>query len=136
MKLLHHEDMLLALLAGKEVEFWNDSTNQFELFQVGSHRLDMFHQPERKFRLKPEIVKFEIELPKPFKPKVGDKYYYLDVRSLTGYNCDWFDDAVSDMQNIMYGAWKEKSDIESVVQIYQNVFNGDELTKLTTKLGE
>ena len=133
MKILYHEDMLLALLAGKEVEFWDDLTNQFKLFSVETHSLEMFHQPKRKFRLKPETVKLQIELPKPFKPKVGDKYYYLDVRSLTGYNCDWFDGTVSDMQNTMYGAWKEKSDIESVVQIYQSVFNGNEIT---TQLGE
>ena len=133
MKILYHEDMLLALLAGKEVEFLDDSTNQFDFFLVGSHSLNMFNQPEREFRLKPEMVKLEIELPKPFKPKVGDKYYHIDVRSLTGYNCNWFDGAVSDMQNIMYGAWKEKSDIEAVVQIYQNVFNGDDLIKVKTK---
>ena len=133
MKILYHEDMLLALLAGKEVEFLDDSTNQFDLFLVGRHSLNMFHQPECKFRLKPEMVKLEIELPKPFKPKVGDKYYHIDVRSRNGYNCNWFDGAISDMQNIMYGAWKEKSDIEAVVQIYQNVFIGNELTQVKTK---
>lgn len=133
MKTLYHEDMLLDLIAGKEVEFWDDSTHQFELFLVGRHSLNMFHQPECKFRLKPEMVKLEIELPKPFKPKVGDKYYYLDVRSLTGYNCDWFDGLPSDMQNIMYGAWKEKSEIEAVVQIYQNVFNDNDTVKVKTK---
>lgn len=133
MKTLHHEDMLLALLAGEEVEFWSDLTNQFKLFKVDTHSLEMFHQPKRKFRLKPEMVKLEIELPKPFKPKVREKYYYLDIRSSTGYNFDWYYGSVEDKQMMMYGAWKEKSDIEAVVQIYQNVFNGNDLIKVKTE---
>ncbi|WP_416631990.1 hypothetical protein [Acinetobacter baumannii] len=69
-----------------------------------------------EWRLKPQTIKVELELPKPFEPKDGEVYYYLKPSNAWGFGCgEWGDDS---MQNeyIQYGAWPTKEDVLKVVE--------------------
>lgn len=82
------------------------------------YHLGMFLDPDTKFkfRFKPQTIKLELELPKPFEPKEGEVYYYLKPSNAWGFGCgEWGDDS---MQNeyIQYGAWPTKEDVVKVVE--------------------
>mgnify|MGYP003598868032 CR=1 FL=1 len=70
-----------------------------------------------KFRLKPETVKITIEVPAPFKPKHGQKFYYLN---------DEYDDGFSswtECDNFRYIAvWRTEEEIKQVVEALRSVF--------------
>lgn len=81
-------------------------------------KVDVFlkYLNEKLFRLKPQTVKLELELPKPFEPKVGEKYWYLKL--LGGKDYDWA--CVCGNENDSYfqrfGAWKTEDEIKQVVE--------------------
>ncbi|MBJ9481197.1 hypothetical protein [Acinetobacter baumannii] len=82
------------------------------------YHLGMFLDPDTKFkfRFKPQTIKLQLELPKPFEPKDGEVYYYLKPSNAWGFGCgEWGDDS---MQNeyIQYGAWPTKEDVLKVVE--------------------
>ncbi|UJQ43495.1 hypothetical protein [Acinetobacter phage vB_AbM_WUPSU] len=74
------------------------------------------HLNEKMFRLKPQTVKVELELPKPFEPKIGEKYWYLKL--LGGNDYDWacFFGNENDSYFQRFGAWRTESEIKQVVE--------------------
>ena len=82
----------------------------------GKHSPDIFDQViSYDFRLKPRTVKLEIEVPAPFEPKYGDKFFYI-AHTNTG-----FDSSICESTNIdeclaQFGAWRTEVDIKIVVE--------------------
>ncbi|MEW0895323.1 hypothetical protein KWF57_18460 [Acinetobacter baumannii] len=123
--LISGAEALRALADGKDVEYnwlnqkssqWmliSDELKQFSLYEILNGTTEF---GAIKFRLKPQTIKLELELPKPFEPKDGEVYYYLKPSNAWGFGCgEWGDDS---MQNeyIQYGAWPTKEDVLKVVE--------------------
>ncbi|HEM8709481.1 TPA: hypothetical protein U2Q76_000411 [Acinetobacter baumannii] len=123
--LISGADALRALADGKEVEYWEEyKKTEFPQLPEWVDVLNTVDwdikndvlSGKTKFRLKPQTIKVELELPKPFEPKDGEVYYYLKPSNAWGFGCgEWGDDS---MQNeyIQYGAWPTKEDVLKVVE--------------------
>lgn len=81
------------------------------------YHLGMFLDPDTKFkfRLKPQTVKVELELPKPFEPKVGEWFYYLSAEHEYGYGFRiMHDDTPEYLMNL--GVCRTEDEIKQVVE--------------------
>ncbi|AYP68870.1 hypothetical protein [Acinetobacter phage vB_AbaM_IME285] len=115
--LISGADALRALADGKEVEF-KDGAGKWENIKYHMNLdLSMFlAAPEwMMFRLKPQTVKVEIELPKPFEPKVGEWFYYLSAEHEDGYGSRiMHDDTPEYLMNL--GVYRTEDEIKQVVE--------------------
>lgn len=66
------------------------------------------------FRLKPQTIKLELELPKPFEPKVGETYWHIYPSAEKGYHFvrSFEDDDVW----CQFGAWRTEAEVKQVVE--------------------
>ncbi|MDC5478934.1 hypothetical protein OHW97_01970 [Acinetobacter baumannii] len=66
------------------------------------------------FRLKPQTIKLELELPKPFEPKEGETYWHIYPSAEKGYHFvrSFEDDDVW----CQFGAWRTEEEIKQVVE--------------------
>nr|WP_228200079.1 hypothetical protein [Acinetobacter baumannii] len=75
------------------------------------------NQPEHiQFRLKPQTIKLELEIPKPFEPKHGEMYWWIDATSEEGYSYTYFDNNKADHDIMQFGAWRTEEEIKQVVE--------------------
>lgn len=121
-KLISGKEALIALANGKEVELqavgdmsWYDSTQ----WTVGE--LLCF---KGRFRLKPRTITLNgIEVPAPFEPKDGDKFFYLNDGEEVGYivcTHDWG----FDPSGLNFGAWRTEEEVQQVIAALRQVFGG------------
>ncbi|HCD9551662.1 TPA: hypothetical protein NEV79_000971 [Acinetobacter baumannii] len=68
------------------------------------------------FRLKPQTIKLELELPKPFEPKVGEEYFYLNSGRESGFAKKLHDGKKLDYMATQFGAWRTEEEIKQVVE--------------------
>ena len=127
-KLISGKDALIALANGQDVEYM-DTSNTFKSLGWGKAfglETNLFFSDRFKFRLKPRTITINgIEVPAPFEPKDGDKYYHISVQTSLGYGWDeWessdYDDAVASV----FGAWRTEEEIQQVVAALRQVFGG------------
>ncbi|ENW64837.1 hypothetical protein Q5X42_04955 [Acinetobacter baumannii] len=80
------------------------------------YHLGMFLDPETKFkfRLKPQIIKVELEIPAPFEPEEDCHVYILDDGKTDGYR-RYFYEVHGDKGNEFIGIWKTEDEIKQVV---------------------
>ncbi|MDC4146521.1 hypothetical protein [Acinetobacter baumannii] len=62
-----------------------------------------------EWRLKPQTIKLELELPKPFEPKDGEKYWIISDDYENGYTSSTY-------PRVTIGAWKTEEEIKQVVE--------------------
>ncbi|EXC04138.1 hypothetical protein CAT49_00255 [Acinetobacter baumannii] len=67
------------------------------------------------FRLKPQTIKLELELPKPFEPKLGDLYWFISPFYSTGYDHCTFTNDSADKLHVQYGAYRSEDDVKKAV---------------------
>lgn len=97
---------------------WTTITDHF----WSQYHLGMFLDPDTKFkfRLKPQTIKVELELPKPFEPKNGEDFYYIDCTSdnYGGWAKTSWRNVESDSfkNNTVFGAWRTEEEIKQVVE--------------------
>ncbi|MFK7014694.1 hypothetical protein Q4366_11145 [Acinetobacter baumannii] len=66
------------------------------------------------FRLKPQTIKLELELPKPFEPKEDGYVYIIDDYQVSGYRKYYFE--VEDNKELSFiGVWHTEDEIKQVV---------------------
>ncbi|MEN8370484.1 hypothetical protein ABFP07_01800 [Acinetobacter baumannii] len=65
------------------------------------------------FRFKPQTIKVELELPKPFEPEVGQEVWFIDDNSKCGYSrsAEYGSDIYS-----YFGWWRTEEEIKQVVE--------------------
>lgn len=122
--LISGAEALRALADGKEVEYnwlnqksskWmliSEELKQFNLYEILSGTTEF---GAIKFRLKPQTIKLELELPKPFEPKVGDLYWCIAMTNLRGYTQKVYKDDGDDECLIHLGAYRTEDEIKQVV---------------------
>ena len=120
-KLISGKDALIALANGEEVQIWNGNI----WWDVeGDYQIDIFLKTERKFRLKPRTITINgIEMPAPFEPKDGDKFFYLNDGEEVGYivcTHDWG----FDPSGLNFGAWRTEEEVQQVIAALRQVFGG------------
>ena len=77
------------------------------------------------FRLKPRTIAINgIEVPAPFEPKEGDKYYHISIQTSLGYGWDEWESSDYDARASIFGAWRTEEEIKQVVSALRSVFKG------------
>ncbi|MGQ1316570.1 hypothetical protein ACT400_12905 [Acinetobacter baumannii] len=82
------------------------------------YHLGMFLDPDTKFkfRFKPQTIKVELELPKPFEPQVGEWYFFVSTENDCGYSTDKFEGLDRDVIQTQFGAYRTANEVEQVVE--------------------
>ncbi|MBJ8450040.1 hypothetical protein I6M73_18625 [Acinetobacter pittii] len=108
----------LAWANGKEVQISHKELDGIDWTDLhGSLMLSVFDADHMYiFRLKPQTIKVELELPKPFEPKVGDIYWFLSPFYSTGYDHCTFANDSSDKLHVQYGAYRSEDDVKKAVE--------------------
>ncbi|NUG21194.1 hypothetical protein [Acinetobacter lactucae] len=109
--LISGAEALRALADGKEVECQNKQT--FEWFNCRSLSVAELVEGTCKYRVKPQTIKLELEIPAPFEPKDGERYFYLNPYADAGYGenttTKW-------SKYLQFGAWRTEEEINQVVK--------------------
>lgn len=118
--MLTKEQAKLAWANGEQLQ-WKDLnfTNWNDL--DGDHRLRIFEDEVTEFRIKPRTISINgIEIPAPFEPKKGDRYWYLAQNGI-GYSSLIINHSGDSSLGI--GCWKSEDDIKQVVAALRSIFN-------------
>ena len=119
-ELISGKEAKLAWANNKEVEYM--PLNKWNLLG-GSTPLSIFDRDDVKFRLKPHTITLNnIEVPAPFEPKDGDKYYHISIQTSLGYGWDEWESSDYDARASIFGAWRTESEIKQVVAALRSVF--------------
>ena len=116
--LISGKEALIALANGEEVQWatGNDFQDITDEWQVRE-----FLHPSFKFRLKPRTITINgIEVPAPFEPKVGEKYWFIADYTSCGYS----DTQEGTGINSSIGKWRTEDEIKQVVAALRQVFGG------------
>ena len=122
-KLISGKEALIALANGEEVEYykheWMD-VNRLSVRDLTSSD-NMY-----KFRLKLRTITINgIEVPAPFEPKEGDKYYHTSIQTSLGYGWDEWESSDYDARASIFGAWRTEEEIKQVVAALRQIFGGN-----------
>lgn len=92
---------------------WTTITDHF----WSQYHLGMFLDPDTKFkfRFKPQTIKVELELPKPFEPVEDCHVYILDDGKTDGYRRYSYE-VHGDKGNTFIGIWRTEEEIKQVVE--------------------
>ncbi len=111
--LISGADVLRALADGKEVEGFSEENEEWipiVYFSVQEVVNGLY-----KFRLKPQTIKVELELPKPFEPEEYCHVYILDDGKTDGYRRYSYE-VHGDKGNTFIGIWRTEEEIKQVVE--------------------
>lgn len=112
--LISGADALIAIGKGERVQYSFDDDKCWQN-DIANLKITDFGGGHYAFRLKPRTVKLEIEVPAPFEPKVGEKYFFLSSNGY-GYDETTFSNDDLDKEHLMYGAWRTETEIKIVVE--------------------
>ena len=120
--LISGADALRALADGKEVQCTITGKNEWtkDIYSIQPYYFVGGGVGQFQFRIKPRTVKIELEIPAPFEPKVGEKYWFI---------ADYISSGYSDTQegtgiNSSIGKWRTEEEIKQVVAALRQVFDG------------
>ncbi len=122
--LISGKEALIALANGEEVQWatgddFQDVTDEWQVRE--------FLHPSFKFRLKPKTIKLNgIEVPAPFKPKVGETYWCFSTQTVLGYGHNVYESEHADRRFINMGAWRTEDEVEQVVAALRQVFGASQ----------
>ena len=130
-KLISGKEALIALANGEEVEYWCETDPSIQkrwtpIKSLNEYKLSYFleDKPRFEFRLKPRTITLNgIEVPAPFEPKDGDKFFYLNDGEEVGYivcTHDWG----FDPSGLNFGAWRTEEEVQQVIAALRQVFGG------------
>ena len=125
-KLISGKEALIALANDQDVEYMDTSNTFKSLGWSNAFGLEtnLFFSDRFKFRLKPRTIAINgIEVPAPFKPKVGEEYFYIQG-CRNNYARSRFNSEHCDQHLIALGAWRTEEEIKQVVAALRQVFGG------------
>lgn len=107
----------LAWANGVDIQIKNvNCVNWYDLDE-SKYNLDIFDNVRVDFRLKPQTIKLELELPKPFKPRDGDDCFIVDSEQEDGFCRFTFSEDLGFHQNfIQFGVYKTEDDVKKAVE--------------------
>ncbi|MBR7737702.1 hypothetical protein [Acinetobacter nosocomialis] len=110
-------DALRALADGKSVE-WQDDNGGWWPLGVGWKWNQIVNSLNgiKALRLKPQTIKVELELPKPFEPKDGDECFIFDSEQEDGfYRFTYGENSGFHKNLIQFGAYRTEAEVKQVV---------------------
>lgn len=111
--LISGAEAIAHAIKGIFVEFlYVGGMGNWENFNIKSWSVDDLQSCCYKFRLKPQTIKLELELPKPFEPKVGEEVFYINDTNKSGYCVDEH----QAHYNYNFGVWRTEDEIKQVVE--------------------
>ncbi|WP_407488327.1 hypothetical protein [Acinetobacter baumannii] len=113
--LISGAEALRALADGKEV-VGKAKDYESEWLDASHWTLTAFLEDAVYFKVKPQTIKLELELPKPFEPNVGENYWFIDSTEEKGYRLTRFDNDENDQDVMQFGAWRTEDEIKQVVE--------------------
>ena len=121
--LISGKEALIALANGESVEYTNSCTPSWHELSVSGISINEIVNPKfNKFRLKPRTITINgIEVPAPFEPKVGEKYWFIADYTSHGYS----DTQEGTGINSSIGKWKSEEEIKQVVSALRSIFKGE-----------
>lgn len=125
--LISGKEALIALANGEDVEYMDTSNTFKSLGWSNAFGLEtnLFFSDRFKFRLKPKTIKLNgIEVPAPFKPKVGETYWCFSTQTVIGYGHNVYESECADRRFINMGAWRTEDEIKQVVAALRQIFGG------------
>lgn len=123
-KLISGKEALIALANDQDVEYMDTSNTFKSLGWSNAFGLEtnLFFSDRFKFRLKPRTITINgIEVPAPFEPKEGERFYYFSDEYTTGYASSDGSGFYGDMS---LGVWRTEEEIKQVVAALRQVFGG------------
>ena len=126
--LISGKEALIALANGEEVEYWCETHPSIQkrwtpIEALNEYKLSYFleNKPRFEFRLKPRTITLNgIEVPAPFEPKVGEKYWFIADYTSHGYS----DTQEGTGINSSIGKWKSEDEVKQVVAALRQIFGG------------
>ena len=138
-ELISGKEALIALANGERIEacvthrlkkdewHWFDAksltVNEIEVMETvgnpdGSNILAI------AFRLKPRTITLNnTEVPAPFEPEIGDKYWIIETSSEYSYSyISSFENDSQDKCLIQLGAWRTEEEIKQVIAALRKIF--------------
>ena len=119
-ELISGKEALIALANGEEVEFYHNNCWSWvgEMIIIKHFVDDSF-----QFRLKPRTITINgVEVPAPFKPKIGEYVYFISSDEVKGYAETTLVDTEMNWGFVQFGAWRTESEIKQVVEALREVF--------------
>lgn len=122
-ELISREDAKLAWANGKKLQIANTIVGEdFYDMDDSNTTLNIFDLDFYQFRLKPCTITINgIEVPAPFEPKEGEKFWHLYPSMGRGYN---FTTSIDSDHYEQFGAWRTEEEIKQVVSALRSVFKG------------
>lgn len=118
--LISGKEALIALANGEEVQARHTQTGM-GWSSAKTLNLFSFESSVFEFRLKPKTITLNgIEVPAPFKPKVGEEYWFIADYVSSGYS----DTQEGTGINSSIGKWRTEDEIKQVVAALRQVFGG------------
>lgn len=130
-ELISGKEALIALANGECVQKrsseWIDD-RWMEITSIEPFNLNCFLSGVNRngenivFRLKPRTITINgIEVPAPFEPKEGERFWHLYPSMGRGYN---FTTSIDSDHYEQFGAWRTEDEIKQVVSALRSVFKG------------
>ncbi|ETQ77871.1 hypothetical protein P667_1579 [Acinetobacter baumannii UH5107] len=114
-----------ALISGAEAKLaWangealqiNKKDTHFGFIDISNdYSLGVFDNEDYEFRLKPQTIKLELELPKSFEPEEDCHVYILDDGKTDGYRRYSYE-VHGDKGNTFIGIWRTEEEVKQVVE--------------------
>lgn len=124
-KLISGKDALIALVNGEDVEGRLIGVGPWSLYNTNT-LVRNFLDNDFEFRLKPRTITINgIEVPAPFEPKEGEKYWCFSTQTVLGYGHNVYESERADRRFINMGAWRTEEEIKQVVAALRCVFGGE-----------
>lgn len=130
--LISGADALRALADGKDVEYESSSClgiwrsvreTSFDYSEILNSKSNM-NPVFFRFRLKPRTITLNgIEIPAPFEPKKGERYWWINPNAKMGYAWDSNDLEVTDFNRISMGVYRIEEDVVKVVAALRDILN-------------
>lgn len=123
-ELISGKEAKLAWADGKKLQIANTIVGEdFYDMDESNTTLNIFDLDFYQFRLKPRTITLNnIEVPEPFEPKLGERYYVLQPCNESG----WMGEDCVDMEFentwSQFGAWRTEEEIKQVVSALRSVF--------------
>lgn len=129
-ELISGKEALIALANGEEVEYiskgWTDTKYWSDSEKTKNFTIHDFYSGSWVFRLKPRTITINgIEVPAPFEPKLGEKYWIIETSDKNSYSyISSFENDEQDKSLTKLGAWRTEEEIKQVVSALRSVFKG------------
>lgn len=125
-ELISGKEALIALANGEKIQWRTvDFPNWVDLDTWNANiknflNTDCIRDGGFEYRLKPRTITINgIEVPAPFEPKVGERFYYFSDEYTTGYASSDGSGFYGDMS---LGTWRTEDEIKQVVAALRNIF--------------